>query len=315
MESLEWTGGLPAWGAAFFIAVAALSGASLASFANVVIYRVPLDMSISWPPSACPSCGHRIRWFENIPILSFLALRGRCASCSMRISPRYPLVELMGAAWGLVLGARWLWPTLKRPELWAEEPSALYPLIGAWALSLIFVTALIAVAYIDLEYTFIPDEITLPVSLLGVWGSFTLATWLPSFQPLDALFGALTGWLLIVVIREAAYLYYRREAMGLGDAKLLMMIGAFLGWQALPLILLAASLQGVAAALLALLYSRVTGERNELTMTARELDERFGEGSDEQPLEGDELLAIPFGPFLALSAFELLAIGPKLFSW
>ena len=302
---------LPSWGLLFAVSIASLSGASLASFVNVLIYRIPLDMSVDRPPSACPRCAHQIRWYENIPVFSYLALLGHCRSCRHPISPRYPLIELMGGLWGLVLGARWVWTTLSQPGLWAHDVTVLYPLIGSWLFELVFVSALIAVAFIDLEHTFIPDEITLPTTLFGVWGTFTLATWLPQYEPVSVIFGASLGWGLIVSIRALAFLYYRREAMGLGDAKLLMMIGAFLGVRSLPVILLGASVQGVLAALLALAYSQLTGERNELTMTTSELDERFGEVSLG---EGDQL-AIPFGPFLALSALELLVLGPAVYDW
>jgi len=312
MESLSSTAlTLPPWGLLFAVSIASLSGASLASFVNVLIYRVPLDMPVDRPPSACPRCAHQIRWFENIPVLSYLALLGRCHACHQPISPRYLLIELMGGLWGLVLGARWVWPTLSQPALWAHDVSALYPLIGAWLFELVFVSALIAVAFIDLEHTFIPDEITLPATLFGVWGTFTLATWLPHYEPLSSLFGACLGWGLIVSIRSLAYLYYQREAMGLGDAKLLMMIGAFLGARSLPLILLGASVQGVIAALIALTYSRLTGRQNELTMTTSELDERFGEVNT----GGGDELAIPFGPFLALSALELLVLDQVAYEW
>lgn len=302
----------PTWGLVFATGVALFTGASLASFVNVLIYRVPLDMSVVSPPSACPSCARQIRWYENIPVLSYLALRGRCRGCACPISLRYPLLEAIGGLWGLVLGAQWVWPTLSVPGLWVEDVSILYPLIGSWLLSLVFVSALIAVAFIDLEHTFIPDEITLPVTVIGVWGSFTLATWLPQrHEPLSALFGALIGWLVIVSIRWGAYFYYRREAMGLGDAKLLMMIGAYLGWRSLPLVLLGASVQGVLAALCALAYSHITGQDNELTMTTAQLDERFGELHSSE----DEQLAIPFGPFLALAALELIALGESAYAW
>ena len=299
-------GALPSWALPFFAGVALLSGGSLASFTNVLIYRLPLDMSVVSPPSACPHCGHQIRWYQNIPLLSYLILRGRCGACATSISPRYFLVELMGAAWGLMLGARWVWPLLSEPSRWAHSPEQLYASVGLWLWQLCFVCALIAVTLIDLEHTFIPDELSLPTTLIGVWGSFTLATWLPQhLSPLSALFGALGGYLLIWGVRGLGFVMYRREAMGLGDAKLLAMIGAFLGLESLPMILLFASLQGILAALIALAYTRLTGRSNQLTMTTRELDERFG---DETLDEGAQL-AIPFGPFLALSAFEWLSVG------
>jgi prepilin signal peptidase PulO-like enzyme (type II secretory pathway) len=192
--------------------------------------------------------------------------------------------------------------------------------VGAWLWQLCFVCALIAVTLIDLEHTFIPDDLSLPSTLLGVWGAFTLATWLPSVSPLSLLFGGFFGYVLIVGVRGLGFVLYGREAMGLGDAKLLAMIGAFLGWQSLPTVLLLASLQGLIAAAIALTYSRITGRANQLTMTTRELDERFGEETAGK--FGDEFkdtgaqLAIPFGPFLALGALEWLAAdGLDLLGW
>lgn len=307
---------LPAWALFFFSAVALLSGASLASFTNVLIHRLPLDMSVVSPPSACPRCGRGIKWYENVPVLSYLALRGRCRGCGVGISPRYLFVELMGASWGLMLGARWVWPHLSDPSGWASEPSLLYASVGAWLWQLCFVCALIAVTLIDLEHTFIPDELSLPTTLLGVWGGFTLATWLPNISPLSLLFGGLFGYVLIVGVRGLGFVLYGREAMGLGDAKLLAMIGAFLGWQSLPTVLLLASLQGLIAAAIALTYSRITGEANQLTMTTRELDERFGEETGDDLRDKGAQLAIPFGPFLALGALEWLAAdGLDLLGW
>lgn len=310
MDSLDMMV-LPSWGVIFLGLIAFFTGASLASFVNVLIYRVPLDMSVTYPPSACPHCRHSIRWFENIPIVSFLLLRGRCRACRSIISIRYPIIELMGGVWGLMLAMRWVWPTIQQVHLWIEDVSVLYPLLGAWGLDLLFISALIAIAFIDLEYTFIPDEITLPATLIGIWGSFTLATWLPQYEPIDHLLGAGIGWLVIILIRALAYLYYQREAMGLGDAKLLMLIGAYLGWRALPMVLLLGSVQGVMAAIVALTYTYMTGDQNQLTMTTSELDERFGEES----LDEGNQLAIPFGPFLVLATLEIIVLGDDLLEW
>lgn len=286
-------------------------GASLASFANVLIHRVPLSMSVVSPPSSCPSCARPIRWHENVPLLSYLALRGRCAGCRAPISPRYALVELGGALWGVALGARWVWPVLSDPALWAPEPWRLWVAAGAWAWQLSFAVALIAITFIDLEHLFIPDEVSLPALLIGVWGAFTLAEWEPAISPLGSLAGAALGYALVVTLRVIGELLYGREAMGLGDAKLLALIGAFLGWEALPLVLLLGALQGLLAAGGALLYTRLTGRANSLTIPEEELDAYFGE---EPPPDARGRLAIPFGPFLCLAAFELLAAG-DLLAW
>ncbi|MBM4290464.1 MAG: hypothetical protein FJ138_02675 [Deltaproteobacteria bacterium] len=288
---------------------AAVWGASLASFGNVLIHRLPLGMSVVAPRSSCPRCGRLIPWRENLPILSYLALRGRCAGCRAPISPRYALVELAGAAWGVALGARWVWPVLSEPALWAPEPWRLWAAAGVWAWQMSFAVALIAVTFIDLEHLFIPDELSLPALLIGVWGAFTLAEWEPALSPLGSLAGAALGYALVVTLRVIGELLYGREAMGLGDAKLLAVIGAFLGWEALPFVLLLGALQGLLAAGAALLYTRLTGRPNALTLPEEELDAYFGE---ESPEGARGRVALPFGPFLCLAAFEVLAVGEEV---
>ena len=278
-------------------------GASFGSFTNVLIHRLPLDMSVAYPPSACPQCQRPIRWYENIPILSYLFLRGRCAGCGVSISSQYPIIELALGVWSTALATRYLWPLFGRPERWAADPSILTVDALTWLWFTAFACALVAITLIDLRYTFVPDEI----SINGVWLALIGGFFLSRPQPLDHFWGALVGYSVIVVIRVVGFWVYRREAMGLGDAKLLAMIGGFLGWKALPLILFGAASQGLIAAVLALTYTRVTGRANLLTLTSDELDERFGE----EDLYEDQqvMLVMPFGPFLCLAAFEVLTFG------
>jgi len=284
-------------------------GASLGSFTNVLIYRLPLDMSVVSPASACPGCQRRLRWYENIPILSYLALRGRCAGCKNSISIQYPLIELVLGVWSIALGVRYMWPRWSQPDLWVSDPGLLIIDAFTWIWFTIFACALMAITLIDLRYTFVPDEISLSGICLALIGGF----FLQRPDPMDHVWGVVAGYGAIIAIRGLGYLMYRREAMGLGDAKLLALIGGFLGWKVLPFILFGAAFQGLIAAALALSYSRITGRSNLLTLTSTELSERFGEENvDEQRV----MLVMPFGPFLCLAAFELLMLGEAtLWRW
>ena len=285
----------------FFLFFTFAFGASLGSFTNVLIYRIPMDMSVVHPASTCPSCGHKIRWFENIPILSYVGLRGRCSQCRTPISFQYPFLEFIAGVWSVSLAYRELWPTFSQTELWINDTSVLLSAAALWLWLLIFTCGLLAITLIDLRYTFVPDEISLNL----IWLSF-VAFFIPTQVPIDHFFGLIAGYSVILGIRVLGYLIYRREAMGLGDAKLLAMIGGFLGWQVLPWILFAAAVQGIIAAGLAITYTKLTGHSNILTMTSAELDERFGE--ERLYSEQRVLLVMPFGPFLCLAAFEVLAL-------
>ncbi len=203
-----------------------LLGAVIGSFLNVCIYRIPAGDSIVSPGSRCPGCGTEIRWYRNIPILSFLFLRGRCAACGMRISPRYPLVEaLTGILFVLVFfhfGFRWATPVY-------------------W----VFTAALVAITFIDLDHQIIPDNISLPGIPIGFLCTFLI----PWISWTDSLFGILLGGGSLFLVAAIYELLTKKEGMGGGDIKLLAMIGAFLGWQGvLPVIFLgsfAGSLVGV----------------------------------------------------------------------
>ena len=284
-------------------------GASLGSFTNVLIFRIPMDMSIAWPPSACRSCRRPIRWYENIPIFGYLALRGRCAGCNASISLQYPFVELIVGVWSIAIGSQVLWPVYGQPDQWASGLVVLVPYAIKWLWLTLFTCALIAIALIDLRYTFVPDEISITLTWIGLAGGF----FIPINDPLELFFGALAGYAVICMVRWLGYLYYRREAMGLGDAKLLAMIGAFLGWRALPWVLFGAAVQGIVAAMIAIGYTRITGRSNLLTMTSEELAQRFGEDTSQ---EQEVMLVMPFGPFLCIAAFEVMMIGiDSLTTW
>ncbi len=191
-------------------------GAVIGSFLNVCIYRIPAGESILYPGSRCPACRVEIRWFQNIPIISYLFLRGSCASCSAQISPRYPMVEaLTGTLFILVfLRFEFNWAT---PVYW------------------LFTAALVTITFIDLDHQIIPDAISLP----GIPVGFACTFLLPWISWVDSLAGILLGGGSLYLVATGYELITKREGMGGGDIKFLAMIGAFLGWKAiLPVIFL-----------------------------------------------------------------------------
>ncbi len=242
-------------------AICALAGLIFGSFANVLVHRLPRGQSIVRPGSRCPACGHALSWFENIPVLSWLALGGRCRSCRARIPVRYPLMELgLGLLWGY-LGWRFGW----RPEL-------------AMALTLSFL--LWTLTWIDLETTLLPDALTLPGVALGLAFAWWLGDWRAS------LIGAVAGYGIFWLVARVFLLLTGREGMGYGDFKLLAMLGAFLGWQALPFVIFLASVSG---AIIGGLWLWLTRE------SAR--------------------APIPFGPFLAAAGMVWMLWGRALLGW
>ncbi len=204
-----------------FLSSAFILGAIVGSFLNVCIYRIPAGKSIVSPPSSCPQCGHRIRWYQNVPILSYLFLAGKCAGCGQKISLRYPLIELLtGGLFALVLYSFGFCPAT--PVYW------------------LFAAALVVITFIDLDHQIIPDVISLPGIVVGFACSFIIP-WLSWF---DSFFGILLGGGLLLTIAWGYQFLTKREGMGGGDIKLLAMIGAFLGWKSIFPIIFLASLAG-----------------------------------------------------------------------
>ena len=197
-----------------------LVGLSVGSFLNVVIYRLPREMSLAKPGSHCPACGYSLRWYDNIPILSYLLLGGKCRSCRAHISFRYTLVE--AATMGLSLLAVALF--------WRTAP--LYPVVVA-----LCVPVLIAVFFIDLEHMLIFDRFQIALALLGAGATFLS----PFTQPLEHLIGAAVGGGLFLLVYYGALLLLKREGVGFGDVKLMAAAGLLLGWQSLLLSLLVGS--------------------------------------------------------------------------
>lgn len=263
--------------------VLALLGLLIGSFLNVVIHRMPLMMERGWriesaelleveipdapeitlstPRSRCPSCGHPIRWYENIPVASWLWLRGNCSACRAPISMRYPAIELLTAvlfaAVGLHFGAQ---PTVL---LWCG-----------------FAATLVALAFIDLDTAFLPDDLTLPLMWAGIvsaalgWIPVTLAA---------SVGGAVAGYLSLWFVFHLYRLIRGKEGMGAGDFKLLAALGAWMGWQAIPSIILLASAVGAIVGIALIVFRK-----------------------------HDREVPIPFGPYLAGGGVAALLFGEQL---
>jgi leader peptidase (prepilin peptidase) / N-methyltransferase len=218
-------------------------GAIIGSFLNVCIARIPNDESVIHPPSRCPKCKTRIRFYDNIPLISYVLLLGRCRDCGERISPRYFAVELLMAALAV----------------------ALYYQFGlglAFIASFVFVAALIVISFIDLDVRIVPDVISLPGIVIGllfsVIGRFVLNDpyeLVPS--PWSSILGILIGGGVLLTLAWAYEAFTGVEGMGGGDIKLLAMIGAFLGWPSVPVTLFFSSLGGSVIGLTAMVIKGV----------------------------------------------------------
>lgn len=246
----------------FNLVVAGLFGLCIGSFLNVVIYRLPLGQSLATPPSRCRKCGYSLRWFDNIPVLSWVFLRGRCRKCGINVSWQYPVVELVtGILFVLVV-----WLTPLGPQL---------------ASRLLLVCILIALFGIDLEHQILPNVITLPGIVIGLMLSAIAP---PGIK--DAAIGVLVGGGLLYAIAGAYYLWRREEGMGMGDVKMLAMLGAFLGWKAVLVTVILASFAGALVGLAMMAFQR-----------------------------GSMKYALPFGTFLAIGAVIAMFVGEPLIAW
>ncbi len=238
-----------------FVTAAALVGLAIGSFLNVVIHRLPRMMEREWqaecaaargealpatprydlvtPRSACPACGHRITALENVPVLSYLWLRGKCAACRAAIGARYPVVEALTAA----LTAYCAWH-------FGFGLAAFGAMLFAWCM--------IALTFIDIDTQLLPDSITLPLLwaglLLNLRGTFV------DLQ--SAVIGAVAGYLILWAVYWVFKLATGKEGMGFGDFKLLAAIGAWLGWKMLPLVILASSLVGAVVGIVLIVLAR-----------------------------------------------------------
>lgn len=267
---------------ALFTGLVFLFSLLIGSFLNVVIHRLPKMMEADWhaqcaelrgetpaestpynlavPRSACPQCGHRITALENIPLLSWLWLRGRCSACSAPIGARYPLVELLTA----LLSAAVAWK-------WGVSVQTLGALLLVWTL--------VALAFIDLDTTLLPDSLTLPLLWLGLL--FNLGGHFASLP--DAVIGAIAGYGVLWSVYWLFKLVTGKDGMGYGDFKLLAAIGAWLGWQMLPVTLLLSSVVGAAIGIAMIVL-----------------------------VKHDRRMPIPFGPYLAGGGLVALFFGADL---
>lgn len=202
-----------------------LFGLTLGSFLNVCIYRIPIKKSIAFPPSGCTVCGSRIKFYDNIPILSYLILRGRCRHCGEAFSMLYPTVELVMGLLSVALLA------------YFNVFNHNFPI---YFIFLIFIAALICISFIDLEHQIIPDVISLPGILIG----FILSFFFPHVTWVSSLIGILIGGGILYLVALLFEVLMKKEGMGGGDIKLLAMIGAWLGWKAVLFVILASSLAG-----------------------------------------------------------------------
>ena len=237
-------------------------GLAIGSFLNVCIYRLPRGESVVNPPSRCPSCGRGLRWFENVPVLGYLLLAGRCRTCRAVVSPMYPIVEAGTALLFLLQYWQLGWQ----------------PLLGV---RLVFVAAMIALFVIDLQHRILPNVITLPGVVIGVAASLLFE---PGWRA--SLIGVAVGGGALWAIGEAYFRIRGEEGMGMGDVKMLAMIGAFLGWQLMLVTLLIASLAGSVFGGGMILLHR-----------------------------GSMKYALPLGSFLAAGALITTHVGQRLLSW
>ena len=270
-----------------FTSLITLLGLFVGSFLNVVIYRLPLRLKHEWkseckeflgtdasspdnsetPPeniftsrSHCPHCGHLITALENIPVLSYLILRGKCSECSAHISVRYPVVEILTAVLSGVVA-------------WSFGFTVALPFV------LILVWSLVALSFIDFDHKLLPDKLVFPILWLGLLvNSQNVQT-----DVYSALYGAAAGYLMLWLVYQAFKLLTGKEGMGYGDFKLLALIGAWLGWQMLPLVVLLSSLVGAIVGILGIII-----------------------------LGRDKQLPIPFGPYLSVAALIALFWGQRL---
>ena len=270
-----------------FLGLSVVLGLIIGSFLNVVILRLPAKMeqemaeacaelreeppeagSNRWfglaflisPASSCPACGHRIRAWENVPVLSYLLLKGRCSACGSRISRRYPVVEALTALLTLIVAWRF-----------GATPQALAAMLLTWGL--------LAASVIDIDHQLLPDQLTLPLLWAGL-----LLNIEPAFAALsDAVIGAVAGYVSLWLVYHLFLLISGKEGMGYGDFKLFALLGAWLGWQLLPQILLVSAVAGAAIGI------------GMIVVRGR-----------------DRSLPIPFGPYLAIAGWVGLLWGAEI---
>jgi len=237
-------------------------GFAVGSFLNVCIYRLPRRQSIVWPASKCLMCGRLLHWFETIPVLAYFVLGRRCRTCGVGISAVYPMVELVTPALFVLHYCQLGWQ----------------PLMGG---QLVFTCAMVTLFVTDLQQRILPNVITMPGIVIGLVLSVFL---LPGFQ--DGLIGAVIGGGMLLAVREAYYRVRGEKGLGMGDVKMVSMIGAFLGWKLMLVAVVMASVLGAAIGIGMLMFSIA-----------------------------DRKYALPFGSFLAVGATVSSLVGQKVVAW
>ncbi|HEX6837062.1 MAG TPA: prepilin peptidase [Polyangia bacterium] len=257
---------LPPWG----WVLAGLIGALWGSFFNVAIHRLGLYESVVRPRSRCPRCSTPIAWYDNLPIVGWMLLAGKCRHCRLPISPRYPLVEALSTLLALGVYARFV--------VGGDAPVEL--LAARFLVYFAFVGTLVVVAGVDLDHKIIPDAVTYP----AIPAFFVAGILLRDVAPLDLLFGLVAGYGVVAVTAELAWWILKREGMGYGDAKLLALVGALLGWRAVVFTFLLAPFFGLFIVVPVLIARR-------------------------KQIRGVE---VPYGPFLVAAALVYVFFGRQL---
>lgn len=280
-------------------------GAIWGSFFNVVVVRVPAGESVVKPPSYCRACGRVVRWYDNVPVLSYVALRGRCRSCGARYSMRYALVEALVSALAVAVHHVYV----------VQSSGPLGLRVAQFVIISLFSGLLVAVALIDLDTMRIPNAITYP----GIPTAVVLSLFMGHENNWEGALGAVVGYTLIRLIADGYEWLTGRQGMGYGDAKLLALIGGLLGWKALLPTLFLAALQGSLIGIGALVWFRRQAARSarmgggappDAHQEASAVEDTVTDGPGElAPLRHAR---IPFGPFLSLAALELLLLPDAL---
>jgi leader peptidase (prepilin peptidase)/N-methyltransferase len=238
-------------------------GLIVGSFSNVCIYRIPGNESIIFPASHCPKCRSKISPKDNIPLLSFILLKGRCRNCKSKISIQYPIVELLSGLIYLIIYLA-------------------YGLSIQFLIYIILSSALVIIAFIDLNEQIVPDVISLPGIVIG----FIISFFVPYISFINSALGVVAGGGIILIIGMAGSAIFKKEAMGGGDVKLAAMIGAFLGWRYIIISLFLGFFLGALAGII-LILSKIKSRED----------------------------VVPFGPFIVLGSFITLLWGEKIISW
>ena len=269
----------------FFTILSVAWGACIGSFLNVCIYRIPIDLSVVTPGSHCPVCKKPIKWYQNIPIFSYIFLGGKCANCGTKISPRYVLVELLVALLFLLVWLKFnIYP--------GPRPLGLIPITDPKLIPVywLVITGLVLGTFVDFEHMIIPDRVTLGGIVCGLICSALVPSlhgqteWLPSL--VQSGIGAAVGWGSLWSVAVLGEFIFKKEAMGFGDVKLMGAIGAFFGWQAVLFTIIISSFAGSIVGIALILSGR------------KEMQSK-----------------IPYGPYISLAALLWIYWGETWWNW